>query len=127
MQKTFFLKLKEQDLQIVFDFKAIEFIESYFNKSFLLIVGDSEAGQELTKLKNLKVFLFAALQTHHGAEFEQLNQMESFFQGFPYAIILNKVLPLLQEAIAGAVTLEEEEPVEKKTIKRTQVPITKIA
>ena len=56
MQKTFFLKLKEQDLQIVFDFKAIEFIESYFNKSFLLIVGDSEAGQELTKLKNLKYF-----------------------------------------------------------------------
>ena len=127
MQKTFFLKLKEQDLQIVFDFKAIEFIESYFDKSFLLIfVGDSEAGQELTKLKNLKVFLFAALQTHHSTQFEQLNDIETFFEGLSYAIILNKVLPVLQEAIAGAVTLEEE-PSEKKRIKRTQVPITKIA
>ena len=126
MQKTFFLKLKERELQTVFDFKAIEFIESYFNKSFLLIVGDSEAGQELTKLKNLKVFLFAALQTHHGAQFQQLNDIETFFEGLPYAIILNKVLPVLQEAIAGAVTLEEE-PSEKKTIKRTQAPITKIA
>ena len=126
MQKTFFLKLKEQDLQIVFDFKAIEFIESYFNKSFLLIVGDSEAGQELTKLKNLKVFLFAALQTHHSAQFEQLNDIETFFEGLSYAIILNKVLPVLQEAIAGAVTLEEE-PSEKKRIKRAQASITKIA
>ena len=126
MQKTFFLKLKERELQTVFDFKAIEFIESYFNKSFLLIVGDSEAGQELTKLKNLKVFLFAALQTHHNAQFQQLHDIEAFFEGLSYAIILNKVLPVLQEAIAGAVTLEEE-PSEKKTIKRTQAPITKIA